>query len=235
MIESLPEMRMKMQKALKYYLSAMIMAAVGLVYILLVKVVDVRAIGPMGSTVGFAAINGAVFNFFGVSKFWDVITDLIAGVALLTAVGFAGLGIYQLIREKSFKEVDTSFYVLAGLYVALLIVYIFFDKVWVINYRPVLEDGALEASFPSSHTILVLVVMLSAITMTDRLYEDNKLILMIVDIVAVLCAVIMVIGRLVSGVHWFTDIIGAVIISAALLSVFKGTLRMLDDKEAMKA
>lgn len=219
-----------MNKILKYYTKSLIMAGCCLIFMILALVVDKQAVGPLGSAVGFGTINAAVFNFLGTSKFWDVITDLIAGVSLLTAAAFAVYGLIQLIKSKSFKKVDTRIYILAGLYVALLIVYVFFDKILVINYRPVLEDGALEPSFPSSHTILVLVVMISAMTMTEQLFPKlNKQLQIVVYTVCVLSCVLMVIGRLCAGIHWFTDIIGAILISAGLLAIFKDTLKMVNE------
>lgn len=219
-----------MNKILKYYTKSLIMAGCCLIFMILALVVDKQAIGPLGSAVGFGTINAAVFNFLGTSKFWDVITDLIAGVSLLTAAAFAVYGLIQLIKSKSFKKVDTRIYILAGLYVALLIVYVFFDKILVINYRPVLEDGVLEPSFPSSHTILVLVVMISAMTMTEQLFPKlNKQLQIVVYTVCVLSCVLMVIGRLCAGIHWFTDIIGAILISAGLLAIFKDTLKMVNE------
>lgn len=219
-----------MNKILKYYTKSLIMAGCCLIFMILALVVDKQAVGPLGSAVGFGTINAAVFNFLGTSKFWDVITDLIAGVSLLTAAAFAVYGLIQLIKSKSFKKVDTRIYILAGLYVALLIVYVFFDKILVINYRPVLEEGVLEPSFPSSHTILVLVVMISAMTMTEQLFPKlNKQLQIVVYTVCVLSCVLMVIGRLCAGIHWFTDIIGAILISAGLLAIFKDTLKMVNE------
>lgn len=219
-----------MNKILKYYTKSLIMAGCCLIFMILALVVDKQAVGPLGSAVGFGTINAAVFNFLGTSKFWDVITDLIAGVSLLTAAAFAVYGLIQLIKSKSFKKVDTRIYILAGLYVALLIVYVFFDKILVINYRPVLEEGVLEPSFPSSHTILVLVVMISAMTMTEQLFPKlNNQLQIIVYTVCVLSCVLMVIGRMCAGIHWFTDIIGAILISAGLLAIFKDTLKMVNE------
>lgn len=219
-----------MNKILKYYTKSLIMAGCSLVFMILALVVDKQAVGPMGSSVGFGTINAVIFNFFGTSKFWDLITDMVAVLSLMVAVAFAVYGLIQLIKGKNFKKVDMRIYVLAGLYVALLIVYVFFDKILVINYRPVLEDGMLEPSFPSSHTILVLVVMVSAMTMVEQLFPNlNKQLLSVVYIVCVLSCVIMVIGRLCAGIHWFTDIIGAILISAGLLAIFKDTLKMLAD------
>lgn len=219
-----------MNKILKYYMKSLIMAGCCLIFMILALVVDKQAVGPLGSAVGFGTINAAVFNFLGTSKFWDVITDLIAGVSLLTAAAFAVYGLIQLIKTKRFKKVDTRIYILAGLYVALLIVYVFFDKILVINYRPVLEEGVLEPSFPSSHTILVLVVMISAMTMTEQLFPKlNKQLQIVVYTVCVLSCVLMVIGRLCAGIHWFTDIIGAILISAGLLAIFKDTLKMVNE------
>ena len=46
-------------------------------------------------------------------------------------------------------------------------------------------------------------------------------------VLKVVCAVVLaltVFGRLASGVHWFTDILGGVLISITLLSVFEGVI-----------
>jgi len=45
-----------------------------------------------------------------------------------------------------------------------------------------------------------------------------------VKIVLGLIIALTVVGRLASGVHWFSDIVGAVLISAALLCLFSALI-----------
>ena len=215
-----------MEKIKKYYSRSVIMAAVFLVYTILVVVVDVQPIGINGTDVGFATINSAVFSFLGVSEFWTMVTKILALFPFAACTFFALYGLRQLIKGKSFKAVSNEIWVMACFYLLCFIFYFFFEIV-VINYRPVLDDGELAASFPSSHTVFVLCAMISAMPMMDILFPERKLLIACVDVFCVLVSVLMVLGRFASGVHWFSDIIGGVILSATLLSAFNGTLRMV--------
>ena len=124
----------------------------------LVSYVDVRAIGQNASSVGFATLNGYVHNLTGVNMFLYTITDWLGLVPIGVAFGFAVLGLVQWVGRKSLFKVDRSILALGGFYIIVLAMYIFFEIV-VINYRPVLIDGYLEASYPSSTTMLVMCVM----------------------------------------------------------------------------
>ena len=172
----------------------------------LVGLVDVQAIGPEGSSVGFGTLNGYVHDLTGVNMSLYVITDWLGLVPIGIAFGFAVLGLVQLIKRKSLLKVDRSILVLGGFYIVVMAVYILFETV-VINYRPTLIDGYLEASYPSSTTMLVMCVMPTAMMqLRDRI--KNKAFSRCVMIAIAAFVAFMVIGRLVSGVHWVTDIIG---------------------------
>ena len=201
-----------------------------LLLILFVRAVDVAAIGPQGTSIGLSHLNGGIFALFGTSHFFYVITKLIGYFAILVAIGFAFLGVMELIQRKSLKKIDSVFYSLAGLYVLTGILYIFFDKVPV-NYRPILETGSSvpEASFPSSHTLLVCVVLGSAILMLPKFLKNEKLRLIASGVLGLLI-VVMAVGRLLSGVHWFTDILGGILISGFLLSAFSLATDILKEK-----
>ena len=125
--------------------------------IVLLKTVDVAAVGPQNSYVGLATLNKAVFDAVGRCDFWYNLTEILGYIAILAALAFCGLGVYQLIKRKSFKKVDKNLYILLGIYVLVGITYILFEKV-VINFRPILNEE-LEASFPSSHTMLSLCIL----------------------------------------------------------------------------
>ena len=190
------------------------------VYVVLLTTVDVAAIGPNGTAVGFSHLNQTVFDAFGTDEAMYELTELLGGVSLITVLMFALLGAIQLIQRKSLFKVDQRLYALAGLYAATAFFYVLFEKL-IINYRPVIMSGETEpeASFPSSHTMLVCVAMESTILML----EDYIKPLWLRRILQLVCAMIMVatvIGRLLSGVHWCTDIIGGVLLSAALLAAF---------------
>ena len=184
----------------------------------LVSYVDVRAIGQNASSVGFATLNGYVHNLTGVNMFLYTITDWLSLVPIGVAFGFAVLGLVQWVGRKSLFKVDRSILALGGFYIIVLAMYIFFEIV-VINYRPVLIDGYLEASYPSSTTMLVMCVMPTAMMQLHaRIKSDVFRRCVLISISAYTS--FMVIGRLASGVHWLTDIIGGALVSAGLVITY---------------
>ena len=184
-----------------------------------VRFVDVAAIGPQGSTVGFATINGFIHELTGVHLTLYHITDWLGLVPIAFALGFAVLGLVQWIRRKHIARVDYSILVLGGFYIAVMLVYIFFETV-VINYRPTLISGYLEASYPSSTTMLVMCVMPTAIMQFNHRIK-NKTIKKWGCVSIAAFVVFMVMGRLISGVHWLTDIVGGALISTSLVMMYR--------------
>ena len=184
----------------------------------LVSYVDVRAIGQNASSVGFATLNGCVHNFTGVNMFLYTITDWLGLVPIGVAFGFAVLGLVQWVGRKSLFKVDRSILALGGFYIIVLAMYIFFEIV-VINYRPVLIDGYLEASYPSSTTMLVMCVMPTAMMQLHARIKSDVFRRCVLISIAAFTA-FMVIGRLASGVHWLTDIIGGALVSAGLVITY---------------
>lgn len=193
-----------------------------LVFILftgIVLFVDVQPIGPDGSSVGLATINHAFAKQVGVHLLWYQITDWLGLVAIGVALGFAVLGLVQLLTRKSIKKVDSQIIVLGVFYGLVILIYAFFEII-IVNYRPILMDGMLEASYPSSHTILVLCIMSTALTMFDYLLSRKKVLRYILSAAAIIIMAVTVAGRLICGVHWLTDIIAGIILSAALVALF---------------
>ena len=184
----------------------------------LVSFVDVRAIGPNGSSVGFAALNGYVHERIGVNIPLYTITDWLGFVPIGVAFGFAILGLVQWIKRKSLLKVDRSLLALGGFYMVVLAAYIFFEIV-VINYRPTLIDGYLEASYPSSTTMLVMCMMPAAMIQLHEHIKNHVFRRCVMISIAAFIA-FMVVGRLVSGVHWLSDIIGGALISAGLVIIY---------------
>ena len=184
----------------------------------LVSYVDVRAIGQNASSVGFATLNGYVHNLTGVKMFLYTITDWLGLVPIGVAFGFAVLGLVQWVGRKSLFKVDRSILALGGFYIIVLAMYIFFEIV-VINYRPVLIDGYLEASYPSSTTMLVMCVMPTAMMQLHARIKSDVFRRCVLISIAAFTA-FMVIGRLASGVHWLTDIIGGALVSAGLVITY---------------
>lgn len=212
---------MKRNRSQKKFAWAFLLFVLFLLFTLAVKTVDVQPIGPEGSRIGFAGINRFFFQLFGTSNFWYMLTKLLGYLAFLVVGAFALTGLLQLIQRRSLKKVDYRIWLLAGFYVLVAVFYVLFEKI-VINYRPVILDEAvgLEASYPSSHTMMLICIMATAHYLLPRLCKNDAL----VSIGRALCVVMIVvmpIGRLLSGVHWFTDIVGACLLSAALVKLYE--------------
>lgn len=206
-----------MQKGKKTWLALASIVAF-ILWTVAVQYVDVRAIGPENTRVGFAALNFAFHQLTG--QHWSLytLTDWLSILPLALVVGFAVLGFKQWISRKTIRKVDRSLLCLGGMYIVLGILYCLFERI-VINYRPVLIEGRLEASYPSSTTLLVLCIIPTAVLQYRQRIRSRRLRQMITTILSGFGG-LMVVGRMISGVHWITDIIGAMLLSAGLVGLY---------------
>lgn len=189
--------------------------------------IDVQSIGPRDSAVGFAAINGAFHRLTGVHMRMYTITDWLGLVPVAFGFGFALLGLVQWCKRKSLFKVDFSILMLGVFYIAVLAAYLFFES-HIVNYRPVLINGYQEASYPSSTTLLVMCVMPTArLQLKNRI--PNPLWNRTVSLLIALFTGFMVLGRLLSGVHWLTDIIGGCLLSAGLVILYQAICNFKTD------
>lgn len=195
------------------------------VFTWLVQVVDVKPLGANGTDIGFSTINCWFHHLCGVHMTLYTITDWSGLVPVLIVFSFGVMGLVQLIRRKSLIKVDTDILILGVYYIVVATLYVVFEMI-PINYRPILINGVMEVSYPSSTTLLVLGVMP---TLAEQIYRRKKpgAIRTMVCVCTILFSVFMVVGRLLSGVHWLTDILGSVIISIALYDIYRGLVFVL--------
>lgn len=208
-------MKKEDQKKLYFAVSALVMFVL---WTLAVRFVDVQTIGPRESSVGFATLNRAIHDVTGVNMVLYTITDWLGLVPFGVVFVFALLGLIQWIKRKSLIKVDHSILVLGVFYIVVMAVYILFEIV-ALNYRPVLINGVLEASYPSSTTMLVMCVMPTALMQLNSRIKNRVLRLCVVWCIFAFTA-FMVIGRIISGVHWISDIIGGALISVGLVMMY---------------
>lgn len=188
----------------------------------LVKLVEVKAIGPEGSSVGFSTLNKFIHELTGVNWFLYILTDWLGLVPIAVAFSFAIFGLIQLIKRKSLRKVDYNILALGVFYIVVIAVYILFEIV-VINYRPTLISGYLEASYPSSTTMLVMCVMPTA-AMQMNMRIKNVIFRRCILFIIIAFTVFMVIGRILSGVHWISDIIGGALFSVGIVMMYNAFL-----------
>lgn len=215
------------KKSKKNFMIAGGLLFVFILFTVAVMKVDVAAIGPKDSLVGLSKINDFMFKKLGTHPIWDMITEVLLVTAFLIVLLFGVIGIKQLIERKSLWKVDHGILLLAVFYVFLAAFYELFEVV-VVNYRPILEDGELAASFPSSHTMLICSIVGSAMVLVYRMLT-NKVVRNAVEIIGGIILILAVIGRLLAGVHWFTDILGGVLLSAALVMFYDASVVYMDE------
>lgn len=231
------------------YIISIINLALFILLIILIRTADVAAIGPEGTSVGFSQLNGAVHELTGENLIFYKITNVLGISVLGVAALFALLGIIEFITGRSFlvreyseqdgirnlknklpgnlAKIDTPILLLGFLYLMTLIVYVLFEVV-IINYRPIIMPGEehAEASFPSSHTMLAIVITCSTFMVLEY-FLKNEVLCRVLKAACIIIVIVIIVGRLLSGVHWFTDIVGGVLISVAMLGVF-GALNTQD-------
>lgn len=192
------------------------------VWTALIQTMDVQPLGQNGTSIGFAAFNCWFHHLTRVNMAIYTITDWMGLVPVTVCLIFAGVGLVQLIKRRSLFKVDADIIILGVYFAIVFLAYAIFEMI-PINYRPILIEGRMEASYPSSTTLLVLSVMSALIEQIQRRLSAIRM-KRIITIAAIAFSVFMVTGRLVSGVHWFTDIVGGELLSAGLFKLYKSAV-----------
>jgi len=206
---------------IKYLRISVCMICAFVLWTVLIRFADVQPVGPQNSSVGLASVNVWIHNMTGVHMWLYTVTDWLGLVPVCFIFGFGILGLCQWIKRKSIRNVDHDILILGGFYIIVTAAFLFFES-FVINYRPVLIDGALEASYPSSTTLLVMCVMPTASMQIGKRIKNRILGRCAVYTIIAFIA-FMVAGRSFSGVHWFSDIIGGLLLSGGLVMMYKYT------------
>ena len=198
------------------------------VWTALIVWVDIQPLGQNGTNIGFATFNQWFHKLTGVHMTIYTITDWLGLVPVFVCMVFGVVGLLQLIMRRSLLKVDFDILALGIYYMVVIFGYLIFEMI-PINYRPILMEGVMEASYPSSTTLLVLSVMPTLVFQTNQRMQ-NCVIKKVIAICTTLFSAAMVIGRLIAGVHWFTDIVGGVLLSAGLFYIYKAVV-LLGRKE----
>ena len=214
----------------KNYSKSVIFAVVFLIYTLAVNLIDRQPIAPDGSMVGFAFINSWFSKTFGTIGFFDLVSKLIGILCLLIGAFWGLVFLLRLIKRKDFRKIEKYLLVFLAFVIVLGVLYVFFN-VFSVNVRPILEkDGTAEPSYPSSHALLIMsVTFVSAITL-PYLIKDKS-------VLKIACPALRIVGivgvaaRLLSGVHWLTDIIGGVLLSLTVINLYKFALKTVYRKK----
>ena len=190
----------------------------------LIQCVDVRPVGQNGTNIGFAAFNVWFHELTGVHLGLYNATDWLEVIPALVCVAFGVLGLVQLVKRRSLKKVDADILLLGAYYILVILAYLLFEII-PINYRPIPIEGVMEASYPSSTTLLVLSVMPTLKFQIDR-RETRLSVRKATGVFVIAFSAFMVAGRLFSGVHWFTDIAGGVFLGAGLYLLYRGAVAL---------
>lgn len=213
-------------KAKRVLLTGVGLLAAFVLWTILIMSVDVQNVGQQGTAVGLSTFNIWFHQLTGVHLWLYVVTDWLGLVPIAVCLCFGVIGLAQLIRRRSLLKVDMDIILLEVYYILVIFGYLIFEMI-PINYRPIPVDGIMEASYPSSTTLLVLSVMPTLILQIKRRCKSLK-IRYIVYGFALLFSTFMVIGRLISGVHWATDIIGSILLSIGLFELYYAAVLYTD-------
>jgi len=215
-----------MKETKNYFLISGILFIAFIIFTVMVSFVDVQAIGPQNSEVGLASINKPVADGLAYNKAMYDISEVLGYFAIFTVGIFGLFGAMQLFIKKGFSKVDKDLYALAGMYACVLASYVLFEKL-VINFRPVILEEGLEASYPSSHTMMSVAFMLAAMQQFSMRLKKNAMARVIIPIFCGIIGVGIIVTRLLSGVHWFTDIIGGVLLASAWFMLYYAIIRTI--------
>ncbi len=210
----------------KLFITGIVLVLVFILWTMLIQTFDVQPVGQNETDIGFATLNCLFHRLTGVHLWVYYITDWLGLVPIFCCLIFGGVGFAQLIKRRSLFKVDSDIIILGIYYIAVIFGYLVFETI-SINYRPILIDGRMETSYPSSTTLLVLSVMPTVSFQVNRRIK-NAFIKNLINASVDLFMLLMVIGRTIAGVHWLTDVIGSVILSVGLYLIYRSIVLLID-------
>ena len=221
-------------KARKDLILAAVLLALFLLFTVVVSTVNVasvpvKVVAADGSwtageeiRIGLSGVNVPVSDQLGYRAGAYKVSKYLGYLSILTAVAFVAWFICEAVKRRSAAKADRRLIALMILFALTAAAYLLFE-VLKLNYRPVVLDEGLEASYPSTHTLLAVAVMGGAArTLTALRKGPSRL------CACALCLIgaVIVICRCLAGVHWLTDILGGLLLGAALLALHAGLLAM---------
>ena len=210
--------------------AGLLLLAAFVLWTVLIQCVDVQPLGQNGTAIGFATLNCWFHRLCGVHMTIYTITDWLGLVPIAVCLIFGGIGLSQWIKRRSLLRVDPDLILLGNYYLLVIAGYLIFESI-PINYRPIPINGVMEASYPSSTTLLVLSVM-PTLNLQVKRRVGNRRLKRGICAASTVFTLLMVLGRTVAGVHWLTDILGAVLLSAGLFLLYKACVMRMDRKRS---
>lgn len=218
----------------KRWIVTTVLGLLAIAFTVALKFVDVRPVGPMMTEVGFGTTNSTIHSSIEAGDNWLAVSNIMVAAIILAGLLFGVLGFIQLVQRKSFFKVDWRIRMLGLVYVLMLGVYVFFDKFMVVNYRPVLIDGNLEPSFPSSHSLFAVTIALTVMMILPH-YVKSKAICFVLSAILTVMAFATMNGRIAGGVHWTSDVLGGFVYGAFLASLYYSLSKIGDNKRKIEA
>lgn len=209
-------------KAVKQMFAGIIFILAFILWTVFILTVDVQPVGVQGTDIGFATVNSWFHSLTGVNMLMYYATDWLGIVPVFVCMLFGITGVLQLVKRRSLRKVDPDLIISGIYYIIVIFCYLVFE-IYPLNYRPVLINGVMEASYPSSTTLLVLCVMPTLVLLSSHRISKSK-IKMIIKVLTTLFSVFMVSGRLISGVHWLSDIVASALLSGGLYFLYTAAI-----------
>ena len=208
------------------FIPALSLTFVFIVWTILVKTIDMNYILNVGY-IGFSHFNFQINDYvldFGKTDLFNKLTDVGLYLTFLFDLGFAILGIVQWIRRKSIKKVDPIIFILLVTYITVVVEYFIFEIV-KINYSPLSTPEDLHASYPSTHVLLFISFLMTGVIALFNYVKANNFIKYISISFGVLLSIAYAVMRLLSGRHYFTDIVASLFLSASIIALFIGLIK----------
>jgi Membrane-associated phospholipid phosphatase len=211
-------------KTFRPFVPGLLFLAAFLVLTVLICYVDVQPSGSAYTDLGLATINTNVRDAIGESKTMFTLTEILGYLTWGVVAFFGLLGLSQLVHRQSLLKVDRDIILLGFGYVIMLACYVLFDRI-PINYRPYCSWRVeLVSSYPSSHTLMIVFVMATAVMQILRRMRAGLARNLLIAL-CIITATVVTVGRLLSGVHWLTDILGGLLLGAALAALYGGLIK----------
>ena len=185
-----------------------------LVFTLTVKFVDVQKDGTQ--SIGWATVNFWWRDVVGVQSVWHVISHIVLGASFVALGVILFWQIIHFCRVRKLRLLPRHWWYFYLTLVVLAGCYALFEFL-PLNYRPFLVNGIAEVSYPSSH-VLMLTTLCPLLVLVFARSTTNKIWVRLATVVGVVCWVLGVVARLLSGYHWFTDIVGGGLLGATLVA-----------------